>query len=220
MGTARTACLVEQMAHNTPLGKIIRVNIEDLTLDSGLYGRLWDMNTKDMQSYVSTHSWIFAAILYNFNHDIKLNVSHDTLGPQRIHDKSLMSLGLQYTSKPSVLRSINRVRMKFKVIHLSDITTADGRKLEKRFLNKHPYDSFRNSYNWPTKHRVSVLDYGVWRKFLKYIFPNNNYTLVNPLGGWNPTDDLQYHWDWYVDKDHSFCIIEPGTKMGTSSVKG
>ena len=70
------------MAHNTPLGKIIRINIEDLVLDSGLYGLLWDMNTDDIQSYVSTHSWILAAILYNFNHDIKLNVSHDTLGPQ------------------------------------------------------------------------------------------------------------------------------------------
>ena len=48
MGTARTACLVEQMTHDTPLGKIIRINIEDLVMDSGVYGLLWDMNTEDI----------------------------------------------------------------------------------------------------------------------------------------------------------------------------
>ena len=44
MGTSRTACVVEQLAHNTPLGKFFRVNIKDLIIDAGLYGKLWDMD--------------------------------------------------------------------------------------------------------------------------------------------------------------------------------
>ena len=52
MGTSRTACVVEQLEHNTPLGKIFRVNIEDLVVESGLYGHIWDMDMEYLQKYV------------------------------------------------------------------------------------------------------------------------------------------------------------------------
>ena len=45
MSTVRTTCLIEQLAHNTPLGEIIRINIEDIVTEAGLYGSLWKMNT-------------------------------------------------------------------------------------------------------------------------------------------------------------------------------
>ena len=44
MGTSKTACLIEQLNHNTPLGKIININIEVLIMDAGVYGSLWDMD--------------------------------------------------------------------------------------------------------------------------------------------------------------------------------
>ena len=40
MGTSRTAFLVEHLAHDTPLGIIFRINIEDLVVDSGKFGKL------------------------------------------------------------------------------------------------------------------------------------------------------------------------------------
>ena len=43
MGTSRTAILVEQVTHKTPLGKIILINIEDIIVDTGLHGPVWDM---------------------------------------------------------------------------------------------------------------------------------------------------------------------------------
>ena len=52
MGTSRTSCLVEQLAHNTPLGIIFRVNIEDLVIDSGRYGKLWDMDVDNIRKYI------------------------------------------------------------------------------------------------------------------------------------------------------------------------
>ena len=65
MGTARTACLVDQLHLKTPLGDIFVLNIEDLVIDSGLYGKLWDMNADLLCKYVSKHSWIFATSCYN-----------------------------------------------------------------------------------------------------------------------------------------------------------
>ena len=65
MGTIRTSCMTEQLMQNTPLGQIIRINIEDLVIESGLYGPLWDMHINTLEKYASKHSWVFATIAYN-----------------------------------------------------------------------------------------------------------------------------------------------------------
>lgn len=44
MSTARTTCMIEQLMHNTPLGQIIRINIEDIVIEAGLYCPLWTIN--------------------------------------------------------------------------------------------------------------------------------------------------------------------------------
>ena len=62
MGTSRTACVVKQLKHNTPLGKIIRVNIEDIVVESGLFGHIWDMDMGYLKQYVSHHSWMFHTV--------------------------------------------------------------------------------------------------------------------------------------------------------------
>lgn len=43
MGTSRIVLLVEYSFRRTHLGKIIRVCIEDIVLDAGLYGLLWNI---------------------------------------------------------------------------------------------------------------------------------------------------------------------------------
>ena len=119
-------------------------------------------HTYRQSSIICLHSKLdFATVGYNFHNDIKINILHDVLGPQRLHDQSLMTLALTFSVNASDLKSINRVRMKYKVIHLSDIATADGRSLEQKFLRDKDYQPQRNSFQWPMKHRVTVTDYGV-----------------------------------------------------------
>ena len=66
MGTSRTTCLLDQVFHKIPLGAILILNIEDLVIESGLYGKLWEMPFDAIQKYISTHSWIYATLKYNF----------------------------------------------------------------------------------------------------------------------------------------------------------
>ena len=62
LGTSRTTCLLDQLFHKTPLGDILTLNIEDVILEAGLYGSLWDMPFAAIQQYVSSHSWLYAAL--------------------------------------------------------------------------------------------------------------------------------------------------------------
>ena len=134
MGTARTACLVDQLHLKTSLGDIFMLNVEDLLLDSGLYGKLWDMNAALLSKYVSNHSWLFATICYNYKNNIKISSAHAEQEPSRVNDKSIMSCALALFSTSSDLKAINRVRCQFGVLNVSDITQADGRRLDSRYL--------------------------------------------------------------------------------------
>ena len=57
----------------------------------------------------------------------------------------------EFYRKMSELQLVNRVRMLHKVVNLSDITTADGRKLDKNGLTSKGHTGRRNKYKWPRK---------------------------------------------------------------------
>jgi len=110
MGTARTSVLVEHVFRNTPLGNGIRVCIEDIVIDAGLYGLIWKMKFYEIKKYIEGHSWVFAILEYNNKHKIALNVDHGVLNKKRDGDKSIMSLASTYFTKVADLRAINRIR--------------------------------------------------------------------------------------------------------------
>ena len=51
-------------------------NIEDIVLETGLFGSVWGLNSTDIGKYISKHSWLHATIAYNNEHDILLSISH------------------------------------------------------------------------------------------------------------------------------------------------
>ena len=206
MGTARTACLVDQLHLKTSLGDIFVLNIEDLLLDSGLYGKLWDMDTDLLSKYVSNHSWLFATICYNFKHNIQISSQHAELEPSRVNDKSIMSCALTLFSNSTDLKAINRVRCQFGVVHVSEIIQADGRRLDSRYLKKYSSIIIRNSFNWQKKHHVNTSDMCLWRRLLKWIFPSEYNSLLSPLLAWSSNIDWLGSWDWFVSRDLEFLF--------------
>ena len=64
-----------------------------------------------------------------------------------------------YFSSAVELKTMNRVRMSFHVASISDISTADGRCFDPRFLHIKVKVSNRNTYIWPGKHKVTAIYY-------------------------------------------------------------
>ena len=206
MGTSRTAFLVEHLAHDTPLGIIFRINIEDLVVDSGRYGNLWDMNVEKIKKYVSTHSWMFHTIEYNFSHNISISCPHMNLKPQRKGDRSIMALSEECFGTTTAMRSINRVRMQFQVTHLSDISMANGRGLNVNYIKDMSYKAHRNNLNWPTKHHVTSADFRCWKKLIRWIFPLTNHLLYTPLLEWSVEGNWNENWDWFTSTEGEFLF--------------
>ena len=64
--------------------------------------------------------------------------------PRREGDRSIMAEVYNYFNSAAELRAINRVRMLHGVINISDITAADGRKLDHVFLVNDAFEGTRN----------------------------------------------------------------------------
>ena len=208
MGVARITALVEHCANDTPTGHFMKLNMEHLILETGLYGSLWEMPFDKYTKWATQSSWIHHTCEFLSDNQIKLNIPHSTLQPQRKNDQSIMSLATQYSTSTTTLRAINRVRMLHEVVHLSDITTANGKTLDTAFLISDPFPEKRNDLVWPAQHHVSTTDFTEWRQFMNYVFGNDKFTLHKPLGPWihtmEPTDQIYWHWFLSADKKNLY----------------
>ena len=104
-----------------------------------------------------------------------------------------MDIASEYFKAASDLKSMNRVRMKYEVVHVSDITTANGLSLNQDFLKDKLYKTINNNHGWPKKHNVVAADYTIWRKLLKWIFPLGNFNLYSRLKDWLIEDNWLKH---------------------------
>ena len=120
-GTACTTMVVDQVFKQTSTGKILSTCIEDLTLEAGVYGSLWNMPFDQVDKYIQHHSLIYNMLQYNAANNIKLSTSHGQLDPQRNGDTALMSMARHRYKDTQTLKAIQRARMAFGVVHLSDV---------------------------------------------------------------------------------------------------
>ena len=212
MGTSRTSFLVEHSFRNTPLGNSIRVCIEDIVLDAGLYGLIWHMKFSEIKKYIEGHSWVFAILDYNNKHNITLDVDHGILHQRRKNDKSIMSLASTYYTKVADLRAINRIRLSFQVHSLSEICSANGKYIMDEYFLNMRCDRICNPFDWPAKYRTSIKDYRVWRNLLKHLCHDNSRTLIYPLHTWvdHELDIWISDWDWFLSPDRSQLLHHCG----------
>lgn len=133
-GTSRTVILIDQISRNTSCVKVFMTYIEDMALESGIYGPLWKIDIGMNSKWVSYHSLIFAACQDNYDNKIEINVMHSTLESKRQGYQSIMHVTSNHYSLNAELSSINRVRSFHETVYISDICEADGKTLNPIFM--------------------------------------------------------------------------------------
>ena len=111
-------------------------------------------------------------------------------------------------NRKNILGVIQRVRMKIGAIHLSDVVTADGKRIDPIFnyYSSTAHSIRRNSKDWPIRHHLNPTDITYWRKFLKAISTGTNRILPCPLGKWLQMSEATWvdEWDYFVSDDRQF----------------
>ena len=124
-GSTHTTLVVEHVYRKTPTGYFLLMCIEDLALETGLYGPIWEMDFNKVSRYIQTHSLIYSMWEYNSQHDIVISTKHGALEGNREGDEALMAIAQRFypDNAKKRLGAIQRVRMKIGVVNLSDICT-------------------------------------------------------------------------------------------------
>ena len=141
---------------------------------------------------------------YNYKNNIRINIDHASLSPQREFDKSIMEIASQLYDNSLSLTSINIVPMAHGFHDLSSICTASGKALFKPYLCSSTINIPCNNDIWPVKHHVRPKDYTIWRKFLKKVFPANSLSLPFSLGKWFHSPVTKPKWDWFLSPCFTF----------------
>ena len=94
------------------------------------------------------------------------------------------------------------------VVNVSDITAADGGKLDNVFLVSDAFEGTRYDYIWPCKHHVLLSDYTQWRQAMEFLVPDN-LQLRQPLGNWIIASDTEWidNWDWFLSGNREFLYF-------------
>ena len=82
-GSTRTAMVVEHIYRKTPVGYFLLMIIEDVVLETGLYGALWKMRLNTISRYIQRHSLISSMLEYNCEQDIIISSKHGELSQNR-----------------------------------------------------------------------------------------------------------------------------------------
>ena len=144
--TSRTIMVVEQIYIRKPTGLFLLSYIEDLILEAGVYGTLWKISFKHISRYFMYHSLIYHTCYYNVSNGIHLSVVHGEMKLQREGDMALMSISVDNFTDTKDLRSIQRVRSQLGMVHVSDVCSADGIKMDRFFVTTYT-SKYRNIYD-------------------------------------------------------------------------
>ena len=98
--------MLDQCNRQTPTENFWNLCIDDLVLEVGLYGPLWYIPIKKIPAWVSKHSLVYHACIYNDDNNIIISIPHDELKTAREGDQSVMSICIKPFHKAAELKAI------------------------------------------------------------------------------------------------------------------
>ena len=93
-----------------------------------------------------------------------------------------MTAATLYCKYTAELKSINRARQGNKYISLSNIRSADGKYIDKRYTFNSPCEAKIHEFEWTAKTRITKVDYRIWRKLLEKLCSDTNLVLNKAFG--------------------------------------
>ena len=183
-------------AHTTT-GEHIERSLEWLKLELGMPGPVWELDYS-LMSDCATDCWIKTVWKYCWEHHISLSDPTPELPLQREGDKHIMQAFVQsqkFSAKE--LRKLNVCRCYLRATTLSDICTADGKKITNDALEGIQGPLANDAPEWPRQPPFLRAEYwALWKRALNLCFIRNTTvsSLWLPLGRWHKDPSLTAHW--------------------------
>lgn len=212
---AKVSAVISHIRANTGLGQTMLVNINWLQLHSGSFQPI--LSSTSSLPYLK-QNWILhmREFLWSINGKISIPAQWVPIA-QRRHDVALMDRFCELSVGKDVLRIANNWRLFFQVTTLSDITTADGTRIQPKYWLQGRHDltigsAQTTTLNWPIQARPESQHFGKWIKCLKAAFRIDTAAGLLPthlqLGDWTITHkESANRWTSYYDSSTQ-CLYQ------------
>ena len=191
---------------DTVTGKLLRNTIQQLTIETGLQGEPLNHNLENI-TYLTENTWIENTIRCCRRYKVTFDTDLPQLEKWIDNDDFIMERALRVI-KGSEIRTFNNVRLYLQVATTSDITTADGKRIDPDILRGNrgfsPSPS-THKYKWPHVPEPSQKDKEKWTSVLCRLY---HISILRPqLGG--------THYGWYTYKaiEYASWVIQITTNI-------
>ncbi len=208
---ATIASFLQHYEMNSALGHNLKAAMEHLQVEIGVSDCPFNYDY-GVWGILATESWPKALWEKLDNMGIIIDIKYHSIPAPRRKDKTIMQCAVDAGKRNRDLLSINRVRIVQEAFFLSDITSANGKYIEKHLFD----DTWCSSEEGLLGKHRSTLDFGrevptkqdwtVWQSFLRSI-SSPNLLLEVPLEQWvNPSTRI---WRYMYHEEE--CLLEVHT---------
>ena len=184
---------------DTATGRFMRASYSLFLLELGISAQPLQEPYKKY-SFLSTHSWMKMLWEKLSMFSVRTIIADGGLDNPRDGDRFLMQVFVDKGYSRETLLRLNRVRVYWQVLFVSDILTASGNKIDPEVLAQPEAHRKRSQLRWPTEHPTAS-DFQMWRDAILALCPSRN-AGMKPGAFIAPTHRI---WEWRWDKD-SGCL--------------
>lgn len=191
----RCSLFIQHYRTPSSLGKKIDITLHWLQLQLGTNGNPLELDY-NYWNCLATDSWIKALWESLAIFPVQLEILYDTIPLPRDGDNTIMSfLRVHIGQDVATLRSINRCRCFLNLLFLSDMTTADGQRVDTSLISGTRLP--RSSRMKFPREEPTDRDWQTWRRIWEIATHNGN--LPCPLGAWTNTTHID--WQWFYNRE-------------------
>ena len=198
--------------YDTPstLGKKLTISLQCLQLEAGTNGCPLITPYHPMGP-LTTPSWVRSFWQGLDYYNVKMDIDYPVQPIPREEDDLLCNIFCCADPSSVELLSLNRCRIVWELLFLSDMTSANGKHIEHKFLSRPTSENPpRSSFSF-SEERPSDQDWTVWAKFWE-TFTLPGLVLRKGMGKWIHPSHRE--WEWFFDVDHD--VVERKRPTGIS----
>jgi ribonuclease HI len=204
-------CLYEG-ENQTITGELLRASMEQLLLELGTPGKLLQLDYSKLEN-IATDCWIKTVWKFAWENEIEITDTGPQLEPYRWNDQFLMEEFARKGKKGHELKKLNECRMFLEVTNLSEITSADGKKIKATSWKGIKDKNKCNQFQWPrSPEALTTRHWQLWRKAINECFVDptklDERVLLMPLGDWEK--NVTATWTWFYSEEEDSLYKREG----------
>jgi hypothetical protein len=196
-GILRIKSLMEHIYHNTETGQMILIALQSLQMEAGISAHLLTDPTPHLV-YIEP-CWISAIRSFMASHQLSMEFKNSwNFRLARNNDLFLMDhFRLDGRWSDTDMCNLNAVRLYLQVATLSDVSTADGRRLDQEALQAIPSSTRSSPLQWIRQPNITNTQRLLWTVALHTLL-DHHHCLIKPLGPWH--SEPNQHWAYYYNE--------------------